>query len=123
MNTLVLSFIAAPRNLSFTKNSAAPAASPAAPPSSCALVAPASISSDTAIASTGTTGPNGITNVAGLTLPSNRLDAQPERRRTGAGVVIQPGDRTGHGQYDERSRQRKAQRHQRREDDALDGVR
>src|SRR5688500_2670832 len=65
-------------NVSFAKTSAAPAARPAAPLSRWAVVAPARISSETPIARSGTRGPSGVTNVAGLTTPSKRGD----RRRS-----------------------------------------
>ncbi len=52
-------------NLLFAINSTAPAKSATTPPSNCWLVAPASISNDTIIASSGTNAPNGMTKVAG----------------------------------------------------------
>jgi hypothetical protein len=65
LNTVYFERTRQRENLLFATNSTAPTKSATAPPSNCWRVAPASINSDTIIASSGTSGPNGMMKVAG----------------------------------------------------------
>ena len=107
------------RYLSFAKNSAAPAASPAAPPRSWALVAPARIVSDTTIGEQRHDRAQRNHERRGADETFESRMPQPQRRRASAGVGNEPGDSTCDGQHDERSRQRKPQSHKRRENDRV----